>query len=252
MRPAKLHGHWARGFFSKSGAVSKLRNNAQPSLQKMIGCFLSMGTKRSAPHFVRRSRNFSQDGPTDKITVTTKSTAIDFRVSLIISDVGSATAAGIPTCSCDSTIARARSGSAARCTNGSQQKKVERLEGTLLHYPFIDHAEQVATNNRYSGLGAEALLAKGVKFQKSRLFFKPISKFLETYIFKRGFLDGLPGFIIAVGAAYSIFLRYVKLWELEKHGRRARPSTQLSDRISGQISGQISRDGDFSNDEKQS
>ena len=131
-------------------------------------------------------------------------------------------------------------------------KKVERLEGTLLHYPFIDHAEQVATNNRYSGLGAEALLAKGVKFQKSRLFFKPISKFLETYIFKRGFLDGLPGFIIAVGAAYSIFLRYVKLWELEKHGRRARPSTQLSDRISGQISGQISRDGDFSNDEKQS
>ena len=121
-------------------------------------------------------------------------------------------------------------------------KKVERLQGTLLHYPFIDHAEQVATNNRYSGLGAEALLAKGIKFRKSRLFFKPVSKFLETYVIKRGFLDGLPGFIIAVGAAYSIFLRHVKLWELEKHGRRERPSTQLA--------GELSGDGDFGDGEK--
>lgn len=107
-------------------------------------------------------------------------------------------------------------------------KKVERLHGALLHYPFVDHAEQVATNNRYSGLGAEALLAKGAKFSLARLLFKPISKFLETYVFKRGFLDGLPGFVIAVGAAYSIFLRDVKLWELEKLGRRERPSTTLS------------------------
>jgi hypothetical protein len=28
-------------------------------------------------------------------------------------------------------------------------------------------------------------------------------------------MDGLPGFIIAVGAAYSVFLKYAKLWELE-------------------------------------
>ena len=106
-------------------------------------------------------------------------------------------------------------------------KKVERLKGNLLHYPFVDHAEQVATNNRYSGLGAEALLVKGETFKTRKLFVKPISKFLETYFFKRGFLDGLPGFIIAVGASYSIFLKYVKLWEIQKLGRRTRSTTTL-------------------------
>lgn len=102
-------------------------------------------------------------------------------------------------------------------------QKVERLKGTLLHYPFSSHAEQVATNNRYSGLGAEALFSKGERFKMSKLFLKPISKFLETYVVKRGFLDGLPGFIIAVGASYSIFLKYVKLWEIQKLGHRAKP-----------------------------
>lgn len=105
-------------------------------------------------------------------------------------------------------------------------KKVERLNGNLLHYPFTDHSEQVATNNRYSGLGADALFTKGERFQKRKLFVKPFFKFIETYIFKRGFLDGLPGFIIAVGAAYSLFLKYVKLWEIQKIGRREkRPSS---------------------------
>lgn len=101
-------------------------------------------------------------------------------------------------------------------------EKIEKLEGALHHYPFATHAEQVATNNRYSGLGAEALLAKGEKFKLTKLMFKPISKFLETYVIKRGFQDGLPGFIIAVGAAYSIFLKYAKLWELQKLGSRER------------------------------
>lgn len=99
-------------------------------------------------------------------------------------------------------------------------KKVEKLRGALLHYPFKDHAEQVSTNNRYSGLGAEALAKKGERFRKTKLIFKPISKFLELYVIKRGFLDGLPGFIIAVGGSYSIFLKYAKLWELEKFGKR--------------------------------
>lgn len=103
-----------------------------------------------------------------------------------------------------------------------EAKKVETLKGSLLHYPFKSHSEQVATNNRYSGLGAEELYRKGVQFRVSLLVVKPISKFLETYIVKRGFSDGLPGFIIAVGAAYSIFLKYVKLWEIQKLGVKTR------------------------------
>jgi glycosyltransferase involved in cell wall biosynthesis len=95
-------------------------------------------------------------------------------------------------------------------------KNVGRLTHAILHWPFENLAEQVATNNRYSGLGAAELRARGAKFSLFKLLWKPWSKFLETYILKRGFLDGMPGFVIAVGAAYSVFLKFAKLWEEEK------------------------------------
>lgn len=97
--------------------------------------------------------------------------------------------------------------------------RVKRLSSPLHHWPFSTHAEQVATNNRYSGLGAMELKARGKTFSVAKLVFKPWSKFMETYFVKRGFLDGLPGFIISVGAAYSVFLKWVKLWEIERRER---------------------------------
>jgi glycosyltransferase involved in cell wall biosynthesis len=93
---------------------------------------------------------------------------------------------------------------------------VGRLREPIEHFPFENLAEQIATNNRYSGLGATELHSRGVRFSLAKIFWKPISKFLETYLLKRGFADGLPGFIISVGAAYSVFLKFAKLWELER------------------------------------
>ncbi|NCN41780.1 glycosyltransferase family 2 protein [bacterium] len=97
-----------------------------------------------------------------------------------------------------------------------KEGRVETASGKIQHWVFEDLFDQIQTNNRYSTLGAEALSQRGVRFSLMRLIFKPISKFFETYLFKQGFRDGLPGFIIAVGAAYSVFLKFSKLWELEK------------------------------------
>lgn len=94
-----------------------------------------------------------------------------------------------------------------------EAKRVERLEFPIHHWPFRDLAEQVATNNRYSGLGAKELQRRGKSFSLAKLCLKPLSKFLETYLIKGGFRDGLPGFIISVGAAYSVFLKFAKVWE---------------------------------------
>lgn len=96
-----------------------------------------------------------------------------------------------------------------------------RLKESILHWPFESLSEQIATNNHYSSLGADDLLARGQKFSLAKLFFKPVSKFLETYAIKMGFLDGLAGFIISVGAAYSTFLKYAKLWEKQKREKES-------------------------------
>lgn len=96
-----------------------------------------------------------------------------------------------------------------------EARRVRRLDSPILHWPFPDLSEQVSTNNRYSTLGAKNLQTKGEQFSLLKLCLKPISKFLEVYFIKLGFLDGLAGFVIAVGAAYSVFLKYAKLWELQ-------------------------------------
>ncbi|MBX3041903.1 MAG: glycosyltransferase family 2 protein [Bdellovibrionaceae bacterium] len=99
-------------------------------------------------------------------------------------------------------------------------ERKERLKQPLLHWVFEGVSDQVITNDRYSSLQAGNLAKAGKRFSLLKLIFKPWSKFIECYFFKRGFQDGLPGLIIAVGAAYSVFLRWSKLWEIEKLQRK--------------------------------
>lgn len=102
--------------------------------------------------------------------------------------------------------------------------KTAALKNPILHYLFEDLRDQIETNNRYSSLLAEKDFKNGKKFSFLKLLIKPKVKFLECYVLKLGFLDGLPGFIIAVGAAYSIFLRWAKLWELESVSAKQKES----------------------------
>lgn len=91
------------------------------------------------------------------------------------------------------------------------------LQGHLLHYSFENFTDQVDRNNRYSTLGALRLHRQGARFSFTKMLAKPSSKFLETYVLKRGFLDGLMGLFISISASYSVFLKWVKLWELSRH-----------------------------------
>ena len=100
--------------------------------------------------------------------------------------------------------------------NGS----VGKLKNDLRHYVFKDLRHNIDTNNSYSSIMAEDLAKAGKEFSYLKLFLKPLGKFLEVYMYKRGFLDGMPGFIIAVGAAYSMFLKFAKLWEIKKVQKR--------------------------------
>lgn len=96
---------------------------------------------------------------------------------------------------------------------------VVRARSDLLHYTFRDVGDQVITNVRFSRLGAKVAGERGEKGTFIRILFKPIGKFLETYVWKLGFLDGFPGFVISVNAAHSIFMKYVEL-RFEENSRR--------------------------------
>lgn len=93
--------------------------------------------------------------------------------------------------------------------------QVQGLTHPLHHFAFSSIQDQILTNLTFSRLGSQDLKRTGQRASIKKLIFKPIGKFLETYILKRGFLDGLAGFIISVNAAHSMFLKYAYLSEAD-------------------------------------
>ena len=97
------------------------------------------------------------------------------------------------------------------------QGSVGELKNDLLHYPYQGVISgQLATVNRFSSLLAQDLYARGKRYRLALLLTRPPLKFLEVYFLKLGFLDGLAGLIIAVSSAYAMFVRYVKLREIQR------------------------------------
>lgn len=93
---------------------------------------------------------------------------------------------------------------------------VGELQHFYQHYNYRDIADQIDTINRYSETAAQDMLAEGRRFSAFDLLLRPPARFLKEYILKRGFADGMPGLVIAVSTMYYVFIKYAKLWELEK------------------------------------
>jgi glycosyltransferase involved in cell wall biosynthesis len=89
--------------------------------------------------------------------------------------------------------------------------RVERLAGDILHDPFRSLSDHIRTIDRYTTVAAEEKDARGVRASLVDLTLRPWGKFVRMYLFKRGLLDGLPGFVVAVTGAFYVFLKYAKL-----------------------------------------
>ncbi len=89
-----------------------------------------------------------------------------------------------------------------------------KLNNDLEHYtdPNIHHYFEKF--NRYTTLASEELYQKNRKVSLNDILVRPIFFFIKMYIFRRGFLDGLQGFILAVFSSTYVFTKYCKLWEL--------------------------------------
>ncbi len=94
--------------------------------------------------------------------------------------------------------------------------QVGELKHIYHHYNYKDIAEQIETINRYSAAAAKDMLEEGRRFSWIDALLRPPIRFLKEYIFKKGFLDGFPGFVIAISTSYYVFIKYAKLWELER------------------------------------
>jgi hypothetical protein len=74
--------------------------------------------------------------------------------------------------------------------------------------------------DRYTTLAARQMHEQGRRAGVADLAFHPPAAFLRNYVLKRGFADGLPGFIVSSMNAYYVFLKFAKLWEMQRKDRR--------------------------------
>lgn len=98
--------------------------------------------------------------------------------------------------------------------------RIERLQNDIHHYTVRNSSDHHERLDRYTTLAAREQLAKGNRASLASLLFSPLSSFIRSYIFKRGFLDGLPGLAIAQFAAHYVFLKNLKLWEMNEGIRK--------------------------------
>ena len=93
---------------------------------------------------------------------------------------------------------------------------VKKLKGDLLHYSYNSVSDHVKRTDGYSTLGAQELFNRKKKSSVINLIFNPWLKFHKLYFLRLGFLDGMAGFTIALITAYGTFLKYIKLYYLDR------------------------------------
>jgi len=93
---------------------------------------------------------------------------------------------------------------------------IKTLKHPLIHQRNINISQFLDRLNSYTDIRVKELLQQNQSFSLFQLLFYPPLKFIHNYIFKLGFLDGLPGFVIAfLMSLHSLFIR-IKLYEAQK------------------------------------
>ncbi|OIP39279.1 hypothetical protein AUJ95_05745 [Candidatus Desantisbacteria bacterium CG2_30_40_21] len=91
--------------------------------------------------------------------------------------------------------------------------KMDQLKGVLLHYTDTCLEHYLHKLCCYTTLAADELAAKNKKASLGDIIIRPSFIFVKMYVLKKGWMDGMHGFILAVLSSFYVFVKYAKLWE---------------------------------------
>ena len=91
---------------------------------------------------------------------------------------------------------------------------IKKLSNHFLHFPFKNIEHHFQKLNDYSTLSANKMYGEGRKVSWMTIVLKTLLSFVRAYILKLGILDGWPGLVVSVSTSISVYMKYVKLKEL--------------------------------------
>lgn len=91
---------------------------------------------------------------------------------------------------------------------------VDKIDYDIKHYTYKDITHYINKTNRYTNEKALMLYERGKRPNAIKLLFSPLLRFIKSYFFKRGFLDGVDGLVMSLLGSWYAVLQYMKLREL--------------------------------------
>jgi len=93
---------------------------------------------------------------------------------------------------------------------------VKKTQATILHKENLSLSQRFTKSNRYSELKAEDKFEKNQNASLASIVLMFPITFLQVYLFKGHFLDGLEGFNTSMNAAFYTYMKYAKLREMHQ------------------------------------
>jgi glycosyltransferase involved in cell wall biosynthesis len=102
------------------------------------------------------------------------------------------------------------------CIEMKADAVVKKLSGDLLHYSYSSMEDHIFRSMKYAKISAYAMKKQNRKSSLFKMLSSSCFRFVQDYIFKRGFLDGFYGLVICTTNAYTSFLKYAYLHNLNQ------------------------------------
>lgn len=96
-------------------------------------------------------------------------------------------------------------------------EKINIIEESILHYTYPTIESHIKKVNRYSELQAHEMKLEGKSYSVFASVLLGLNKFINMYLLRFGFLDGKEGFFLSSISAFGVYLKYIKLWKLNKY-----------------------------------
>lgn len=91
------------------------------------------------------------------------------------------------------------------------------LSAPLLHRTSPSLPAYVAKLQRYAQWGADDLARRGRRSGPFSIAVRPAWRFFRTYVVQLGFMDGAAGLVVCGLQAYGTFLKWSRLWEMQRN-----------------------------------
>lgn len=90
--------------------------------------------------------------------------------------------------------------------------KLGEMKNPIIHYSHPNLAQLIKAINKWSRLHAVENIAEGKKSNLLKIIIFPLAHFFKNYFLRRGYKDGIYGFVFAVLMSFHSFLAWSESW----------------------------------------